>query len=242
MTEKVLKWLRGFTPFAGMMTDFLGVTPGCSGLYPKGQTRREQKKDIAGRVYAACSRVYLIRYRVIPGASAVATVESFSQWAEDSTAIPQLGENTRAVVKNAHLAAREQTGTAIYEMLLELTWEVSGSRGQTNLYKVNSKNLITPDAPVTVTVQTLEDPNSGYDESGVLHRYPLRNIRRWQFVYTGITQGEKDYLADLFPGVGSFLFLHPEGGGTPIRCYREDWSASQEAGGCWNCRFGVKEE
>lgn len=239
MTDKILNWLRTFAPFAGMITEFLGVSPGCCGLFPQGQTRRQARRDVLGRTCYDCSRNYLIRYRAIPGASAVAVTEAFGAWVSGSGNIPGLEKNTRIGVKNAHLAAREQTGTAIYEMTLALTWEECPARGQTTLYQINGKNLLTPDDPVSLTVQTVEDPLSGYDESGALHRYPIKNTRLWQFTYENITEAEKTYLEGLLLPMGEFLFSHPEG--TATGCFRVEWETKKQGPDSWSCRFSVKE-
>ncbi len=238
MTEKVLNWLRGFAPFAGMMTEFVGVSPGCCGLFPKGQTEKQTGRDILGNVRLSCCREYRICYRAVPGASAAAVLDGFARWVEGNGTIPKMGKNTRVSVKNAGLTAREQTGTAIYEMQLEFTWEDIPLRDKTTRYGVNSQGLLAPDDPVTVTVQTVEDPLSGYDEQGYLHRYPLNTVHCWQFTYTHLTQTEKAYLERLFAG-DTFWLDHPGG---RAKCYLDGWESDlTEDAGTWTERIRVKE-
>ncbi len=237
MTDRVLLWLRGFAPFAGMLTEFVGVTPGCCGLFPKGQTGKELGRDISGGVRRSCCRVYRVRYRAVPGASAAAVLDDFAQWVAKSTNIPKMGENTQVSVKDAGLAAREQTGTAVYEVSLEFAWEEFPLRSKTTLYKVNSQPILAPDDPVKCSAESLCDPLSGYDEKGNFHRYPIRKVQAWQFTYTHLTGEEKAYLESLFAG-DAFWFDHPGG---RAKCYVEDWESSLTDAGIWTERIRVKE-
>ena len=118
MTEKVLNWLKGFTPFSGMVTEFVGVSPGCCGLFPQGEQVTDTYTDLLGSRTDTCRVTFHIRYRAIPGLGAVAVAEDFGNWLDTQS----LGAQVSAQWKNAHLVSRDQTGTALYQGELVLTY------------------------------------------------------------------------------------------------------------------------
>ena len=84
-------------------------------------------------------------------------------------------------------------------------------RSKTELFKVNGKPLLAPDGGVGVTYADLDAADAGRDESGVMHRYLVRRkVASWEFVYSHITEAEKQYMESIFPDSATFSFTHPD--------------------------------
>jgi len=80
----------------------------------------------------------------------------------------------------------------------------------THLYQINGRPLFAPDADVQMSFEDLDAADSGRDESGVMHRIPVRyKVGSWQFSYSSLTQEEYAYLCGILPRAGSFTFTHP---------------------------------
>lgn len=83
-------------------------------------------------------------------------------------------------------------------------------RQTTELFTINGKPMLVPDAPTTVNYEDLDSPDSGRDESGIMHRVVIRHkIPSWNFFYSHLTEEEKQYMESLFPAAPSFSFKHP---------------------------------
>lgn len=83
-------------------------------------------------------------------------------------------------------------------------------RPTTELFSVNGKPMLVPDAPATVSYEDLDSSDSGRDESGVMHRVVIRyKVPSWNFSYSYLTEEEKQYMESLFPAAPSFSFKHP---------------------------------
>ncbi len=84
-------------------------------------------------------------------------------------------------------------------------------RGTTELFKINGRPMLVPDAEVTVSFEDLDDGDSGRDESGVMHRIPVRyKVGSWGFSYAHLTEAERQYMESLFPDAAEFTFTHPD--------------------------------
>lgn len=84
-------------------------------------------------------------------------------------------------------------------------------RATTDLFKVNGVPLLVPDAEVGVSYEDLDSSDSGRDESGVMHRVPVRyKVGSWSFSYDHLTEEEKRYMESLFPDAADFEFTHPD--------------------------------
>ncbi len=80
----------------------------------------------------------------------------------------------------------------------------------TELYKINGKALIAPDAGVQMSFSDLDDDQSGRDESGYMHRIVARHkVGVWDFNYSHLTENEYAYLLSILPQTGSFTFTYP---------------------------------
>ena len=113
-------------------------------------------------------------------------------------------------------------------------------RGTTQLFQINGKPMLIPDAEVSVSYEDIDAADAGRDESGFMHRVPVRyKVASWNFSYDQVTEEEKRYMEDLFPDSGDFLFTHPDrkdaGVSREDRCYRSKYTISwrDAARGVW---------
>ena len=84
-------------------------------------------------------------------------------------------------------------------------------RAKTNLFKINGKPMLAPDADVAVNYEDLDASDSGRDQSGVMHRVVVRyKVASWSFSYSHLTEEEKRYMESLFPDTPTFTFTHPD--------------------------------
>ena len=104
-------------------------------------------------------------------------------------------------------------------------------RATTNLFKINGKPMLVPDEEVGVSYEDLDDGDSGRDESGVMHRIPVRyKVGSWSFFYSHLTEAERRYMESLFPDAPEFDFTHPHrldaSRQTTCRAYRSKYGIS----------------
>ena len=79
------------------------------------------------------------------------------------------------------------------------------------LYAIDGKYLLTPDAGVQMTFSDLDDGESGRDESGYMHRKVLRRgVKKWQFLYSVLSQEEYRYMRGVLDCGGTFSFSYPD--------------------------------
>lgn len=84
-------------------------------------------------------------------------------------------------------------------------------RATTELFMINGKPMLVPDSEVSVSYEDLDSSDSGRDESGVMHRIPVRyKVGSWSFSYSHLTEEEKQYMENLFPESAEFQFTHPD--------------------------------
>ena len=112
-------------------------------------------------------------------------------------------------------------------------------REKTDLFQVNGMPLLVPDAQVGVSYEDLDSADSGRDESGVMHRIPVRyKVGVWSFSYSHLTEEEKAYMESLFPDSADFDFTHPSRLDAAVaevtRAYRSKYAISWK-----NARTGL---
>ncbi len=112
-------------------------------------------------------------------------------------------------------------------------------RAKTELFQVNGNPLLVPDEQVTVSYEDLDSADSGRDESGVMHRIPVRyKVASWAFTYHHLTEEEKQYMEGIFPDSADFSFTHPSRGDASVpavsRAYRSKYAISWK-----NARTGL---
>ena len=85
-------------------------------------------------------------------------------------------------------------------------------RQKTNLFLIDGQPMLVPDENMAITMEDIDAPDAGRDESAVMHRIVVRQgVGKWTFSYAHITQQEYAYLEGLFAGKSSFQFTHPSG-------------------------------
>lgn len=112
-------------------------------------------------------------------------------------------------------------------------------RATTTLFQINGVPMLVPDAEVQSSYEDLDSADSGRDESGVMHRIPVRyKVSSWSFSYDHLTEAEKQYMESLFPDGADFAFTHPGrlDATVPVtvRAYRSKYSISWK-----NARTGL---
>ena len=110
-------------------------------------------------------------------------------------------------------------------------------RKTTQIFKINGKAILVPDEEVEVSYEDIDSADAGRDQAGFMHRLPLRTkVASWNFVYSSLTEEEKNYMENLFGDDATFLFTHPgrDGAATQSRCYRSKYSLSWK-----NARLGL---
>ena len=120
-------------------------------------------------------------------------------------------------------------------------------RQTTELFTINGKPMLVPDEEVTVSYEDLDAEDSGRDETGVMHRIPLRyKVATWGFTYAHLTEEERQYLESLFPDAPTFVFGHPGRQDASVCeltvCYRSQYGIRWRSActGLWSgCSFNI---
>lgn len=106
---------------------------------------------------------------------------------------------------------------------------------------INGVPMLVPDSEVGVSYEDLDSADSGRDESGAMHRVPVRyKVGSWSFSYNHLTEAEKQYMESLFPDAADFEFTHPDRLDASVsvtsRAYRSKYSISWKNArtGMWN--------
>ena len=87
-------------------------------------------------------------------------------------------------------------------------------RKTTDLFLINGRPLLVPDENVEISIEDIDASDSGRDESGVMHRFVVRQgVGKWTFSYARLTREEYAYMESLFAGNSTFLFQYPDCGG-----------------------------
>ena len=112
-------------------------------------------------------------------------------------------------------------------------------RDTTNLFQINGKPLLVPDAQVGMSYEDVDSSDAGRDESGYMHRVMVRNkVGVWSFTYHHLTEAEKNYMETLFGSGAVFQFTHPDRVNAAhmvtTQCYRSKYNLSWR-----NCKTGL---
>lgn len=99
----------------------------------------------------------------------------------------------------------------------------------TNLFLIDGKPMLCPDAGVKFSCEDLDSSESGRDQSGFMHRVVIRyKVPTWGFSYSKLTTEEKNYIESLFPDAATFMFTHPSRHDPSLqettKCYRSKYS------------------
>lgn len=84
-------------------------------------------------------------------------------------------------------------------------------RKKTDLFLIDGLPLLAPDENVEISVEDIDASDSGRDESGVMHRFVVRQgVGKWSFSYACLTAQEYAYMESLFAGKSTFSFTYPD--------------------------------
>ena len=116
----------------------------------------------------------------------------------------------------------------------------------TDLFQIDGVPMLTPDGDIRVQFEDIDAAAAGRDESGVMHRIAVRQgVGSWEFHYSSLTDGEMQYIRQLFQGKPYFQFTFPGESGPETRtCYRSGltitWKNART--GLWKgCGFSIIE-
>lgn len=120
---------------------------------------------------------------------------------------------------------------------------------KTEIFKINGKPMFAPDADVGFAFSDLESTDSGYDESGYMHRIVVRhNAMSVSFEFAHISEADLQYMESLFPDEPDFEFTRPSrlDSSVPVttRCYRSKYGISwrnAKTGDWRNYKFSIIE-
>ena len=72
---------------------------------------------------------------------------------------------------------------------------------------VDGNPILIPDGEVEISRSDLDADDSGRDESGVMHRIPVRyRVKTWALSYAVLSEDEYEYMVSLFDGKATFAF------------------------------------
>lgn len=92
-------------------------------------------------------------------------------------------------------------------------------RTKTSLFLIDGKPILAPDENVEISMEDIDASDSGRDESGVMHRFVVRQgVGKWTLSYANLTQQEYAYMENLFADKATFAFTYPDctNGGQPV--------------------------
>ena len=123
------------------------------------------------------------------------------------------------------------------------------SRVKSDIFTINGKPFLAPDADVAVSYEDIDSEESGRDEAGFMHRVVVRyKVGTWSFEFSHITEEEKQYMESLFPDAPDFQFGHPSRRDASITevttAYRSRYGISWQNArtGAWrNYKFNIIE-
>lgn len=101
----------------------------------------------------------------------------------------------------------------------------------TELFLIDGKPIVAPDADMGFSFADLDGSDSGRDEAGVMHRDVIRHkVGAWSFSYSNMTDEELNYMESLFGEKAVFSFTYPSrtDPSTPatVTAYRSKYSTS----------------
>lgn len=104
---------------------------------------------------------------------------------------------------------------------------------KTGLFAIDGMPVLVPDGDLSYCEEDMVSSDSGFDESGVYHRFVTRhNVRSWDFSYSRLTQEEYTYMEALFSGKDTFSLGYKsalDGTWQVVEAYRSKHSV------LWHC-------
>lgn len=92
-------------------------------------------------------------------------------------------------------------------------------RSYDNDWLIDDQPMLSPDQGVEISENDLDSEDSGRDESGIMHRFPVRErVHTWAFSYAVLTAEEYQYIKSLFAGKPTFTFSYRDDDGEMKQC------------------------
>jgi len=107
----------------------------------------------------------------------------------------------------------------------------------TELFTIDGSPM--PFGEVSLCIEDVVSADSGLDESGVLHRFPLRQgVKSWDFSFSRLDGETYGYLEDLFAGKNTFSFGYESR--QSVTAYRSKCSVLWHSEGQFrDCKFRI---
>ena len=91
---------------------------------------------------------------------------------------------------------------------------------------IDGRPILAPDGNMELGRSDLDSDDSGRDESGVMHRIPVRfRVKTWSLSYATLTEEEYEYMISLMDGKPDFSFVYK---GKEYRAYCANDSVTLE--------------
>ena len=95
---------------------------------------------------------------------------------------------------------------------------------KTSMFTIDFEPILIPDGDLSIREEDVVSADSGLDESGVYHRFGVRQgVKSWEFSYARLNQEEYAYMESLFAGKETFSFGYisaPDGCRKSVIAYR----------------------
>ena len=119
-------------------------------------------------------------------------------------------------------------------------------RKTTDLFLIDGQPILAPDENVEISMEDIDASDSGRDESGVMHRFVVRQgVGKWTFSYACLTGEEYAYMESLFAGKDSFQLSYLDCAAAEqklVTAYREEhtvlWKSAAASRFC-NYKFSI---
>jgi len=113
--EEVKNWLQSFPGWGQteLHLDMLPAQPGCAGLFPKGDTLLDMKKDLLGNVRCRYARQFLL----LVADTDCPWLQAFQEWVARQSFLglaPKFGEEQTIRAEKGQLKERTAAGSAVY--------------------------------------------------------------------------------------------------------------------------------
>lgn len=136
MLEKLRQWLESFPGWdSQIQIDYLDISPGNAGLYPRGITELSRREDVLGNVQVRCSCAFVLRMAALGAEAQARWLLDFQSWVMEQNALgltPKFGDlpkNERLRAFEGKLDSHTPLGSALYTVQLSAEF--------TKLYEVN---------------------------------------------------------------------------------------------------------
>ena len=103
------------------------------------------------------------------------------------------------------------------------------NRDTMNEYLVDGVKILVPDGEISESYEDIDSPETGRDETGVMHRSVVRyKVGKWGFSYVTLSKSDYETLEGIFGNKATFQFTRPSrtdpDSTVTTTCYRSKYS------------------